>query len=66
MNCWMLWKKDQGLVYTSTFKLGLSFDVFCKIGRGCAELEKSGCLVAITTKKYVWRPDHGRGGQFGD
>ena len=25
----MLWKKDRGLVYTST--LGLSFDVFCKI-----------------------------------
>ena len=29
----MLWKNDRGLVYTST--LGLSFDVFCKIGRGC-------------------------------
>ena len=33
MNSRMLWKKDRGLVYTST--LGLSFDVFCKIGRGC-------------------------------
>ena len=33
MNSRVLWKKDRGLVYTST--LGLSFDVFCKIGRGC-------------------------------
>ena len=33
MNSRMLWKKDRGLVNTST--LGLSFDLFCKIGRRC-------------------------------
>ena len=38
MNSRMLWKKDRGLVNTST--LGLSFDVFCKIGRG-GEIVKS-------------------------